>query len=215
MRGGITHSISASVLSRARSVAENCTAGFPHSLQALSHHLPLSGHYRSAPFALRKTAHDILKMADSSVTDPQVAADLKKKRTFRTFSYRGIELDKLLDLSNEEFVEVVHARARRRFQRGLKRKPMGLIKKLRKAKKEAAPNEKPAVVKTHLRDMIIVPEMIGSVVGIYNGKVFNSVEIKPEMVGHYLGEFSCTYRPVKHGRPGIGATHSSRFIPLK
>ena len=66
---------------------------------------------------------------------------------------------------------LVHARARRRFQRGLKRKPMGLIKKLRKAKKEAPPNEKPAVVKTHLRDMIIVPEMIGSVVGIYNGKV--------------------------------------------
>ena len=48
---------------------------------------------------------------------------------------------------------------------------MGLIKKLRKAKKEAPPNEKPAVVKTHLRNMIIVPEMIGSVVGIYNGKV--------------------------------------------
>lgn len=65
----------------------------------------------------------------------------------------------------------MHARARRRFQRGLKRRPMGLIKKLRKAKKEAPPNEKPAVVKTHLRDMIIVPEMIGSVVGIYNGKV--------------------------------------------
>ncbi|KAH9074725.1 ribosomal protein S19-domain-containing protein [Lactarius deliciosus] len=130
-------------------------------------------------------------MADSTVTDPQVAADLKKKRTFRTFSYRGIELDKLLDLSNEE---VVHARARRRFQRGLKRRPMGLIKKLRKAKKEALPNEKPTVVKTHLRDMIIVPEMIGSVVGIYNGKVFNSVEIKPEMV---------SYKPVKHGRPGV------------
>ena len=68
-------------------------------------------------------------------------------------------------------IQLVHARARRRFQRGLKRKPMGLIKKLRKAKKEAPPNEKPAVVKTHLRDMIIVPEMIGSVVGIYNGKV--------------------------------------------
>lgn len=68
-------------------------------------------------------------------------------------------------------MQLVHARARRRFQRGLKRRPMGLIKKLRKAKKEAPPNEKPAVVKTHLRDMIIVPEMIGSVVGIYNGKV--------------------------------------------
>ena len=70
----------------------------------------------------------------------------------------------------DHFMKLVHARARRRFQRGLKRKPMGLIKKLRKAKKEAPPNEKPAVVKTHLRDMIIVPEMIGSVVGIYNGK---------------------------------------------
>ncbi|KAH9924788.1 ribosomal protein S19-domain-containing protein, partial [Fomitopsis serialis] len=138
--------------------------------------------------------------ADSGVTDPALAAELKKKRTFRTFSYRGVELDKLLDLSNEE---IVHARARRRFQRGLKRKPMGLIKKLRKAKKEAPPNEKPAVVKTHLRNMIIVPEMIGSVVGIYNGKVFNSVEIKPEMTGHYLAEFSCSYRPVKHGRPGV------------
>lgn len=120
-------------------------------------------------------------------------------------------------------LQVVHARARRRFNRGLKRKPLGLIKKLRKAKKEAPPNEKPAVVKTHLRNMIIVPEMIGSVVGIYNGKVrtesdplyfwdpssprchqvFNSVEIKPEMTGHYLAEFSCSYKPVKHGRPGV------------
>jgi Ribosomal protein S19 len=109
--------------------------------------------------------------ADAEVTDPALAAELKKKRTFRTFSYRGVELEKLLDMSNDDFVELVHARARRRFQRGLKRKPMGLIKKLRKAKKEAPPNEKPVVVKTHLRDMIIVPEMIGSVIGIYNGKV--------------------------------------------
>ncbi|EUC59787.1 40s ribosomal protein S15 [Rhizoctonia solani AG-3 Rhs1AP] len=91
---------------------------------------------------------------------------------------------------------------------------MGLIKKLRKAKKEAPPNEKPAVVKTHLRDMIIVPEMIGSVVGIYNGKVFNSVEIKPEMTGHYLAEFSISYKPVKHGRPGIGATHCTFLLPF-
>jgi small subunit ribosomal protein S15e len=75
-------------------------------------------------------------------------------------------------------MDVFHCRARRRFQRGLKRKPMILIKKLRKAKKETLPNEKPAVVKTHLRDMIVVPEMIGSVIGIYNGKTFNQVEIK-------------------------------------
>lgn len=61
---------------------------------------------------------------------------------------------------------------------GLKRKPLALIKRLRKAKKEAPPMEKPACVKTHLRNMIIVPEMIGSVVGIHQGKTFNQVEIK-------------------------------------
>ncbi|KAF7727115.1 ribosomal protein S15 [Apophysomyces ossiformis] len=149
---------------------------------------------------------------------PCVPADqpqTQRKRTFRKFTYRGVDLDQLLDLSSEQFMELVHCRARRRFQRGLKRKPMGLIKKLRKAKKEAAADEKPATVKTHLRNMIIVPEMIGSVVGIHNGKTFNQVEIKPEMVGHYLAEFSITYKPVRHGRPGIGATHSSRFVPLK
>ncbi|KAI8473636.1 MAG: ribosomal protein S19-domain-containing protein [Monoraphidium minutum] len=138
-----------------------------------------------------------------------------KKRTFRKFSYRGVDLDQLLDMNTDELVDLLHARARRRFQRGLKRKPLALIKKLRKAKKDAPSGEKPEAVRTHLRNMIIVPEMIGSVVGVYNGKTFNQVEIKPEMVGHYLAEFSISYKPVKHGRPGIGATHSSRFIPLK
>lgn len=64
---------------------------------------------------------------------------------------------------------------------------MNLMRRLRKAKEEAVPIEKPDVVKTHLRNMIILPEMIGSMVGVYNGKTFNQVEIKPEMVGHYLG----------------------------
>lgn len=82
-------------------------------------------------------------------------------------------------------------------------------------KREAPAGEKPEPVRTHLRNMIIVPEMIGSIIGVYNGKTFNQVEIKPEMIGHYLAEFSISYKPVKHGRPGIGATHSSRFIPLK
>ena len=112
-------------------------------------------------------------------------------------------------------MDLMPARARRRFNRGLKGKYMRLIKKLRKSKKEAAQFEKPATVNTHLRDMIVVPEMIGSVVGVYNGKQFNVVEIKPEMVGTYLAEYSITYKPIRHGRPGIGATNSYRFIPLK
>ena len=103
---------------------------------------------------------------------------MKKKRTFRKYLYRGIDLDQLLDLSSEELMQIVHCRARRRFSRGLKRKPMALIKRLRKAKKEAPENEKPDAVKTHLRNMIVVPEMVGSVIGIYNGKAFNQVEIK-------------------------------------
>ncbi|CAG0897347.1 unnamed protein product, partial [Cyprideis torosa] len=151
-------------------------------------------------------------MADPSLAEQEA---LKKKRTFKKFSYRGVDLDQLLDMNDEKLVELFHCRARRRYRRGMKRKHIALLKRLRKAKKEAPPMEKPEVVKTHLRNMIIKPEMVGSVVGVYQGKTFNQVEIKPEMIGRYLGEFSITYKPVKHGRPGIGATHSSRFIPLK
>ena len=136
----------------------------------------------------------------------------KKTRTFRKFTYRGVDLDQLLDMSYEQLMQLYSER--QRLSRGLRRKQHSL-KRLRKAKKDAPPMEKPEVVKTHLRNMIILPEMVGSMVGVYNGKTFNQVEIKPEMIGHYLGEFSITYKPVKHGRPGIGATHSSRFIPLK
>ena len=108
----------------------------------------------------------------------QAAVELKKKRTFRKFTYRGVDLDQLLDMNNEQLMELFPCRVRRKISRGLKRKPMALIKKLRKKKKECPINEKPDVVKTHLRDMIIVPEMTGSVVGVYNGKTFNQVEIK-------------------------------------
>lgn len=92
-------------------------------------------------------------------------------------------MDQLLDMSMDQLLEMMDSRVRRRFRRGLKRKHMALLKKLRGAKKEASDMEKPAVVKTHLRNMVIVPEMVGSMVGVYNGKVFNSVEVKPEMTG--------------------------------
>uniref|UniRef100_A0A452GZU0 40S ribosomal protein S15 n=1 Tax=Gopherus agassizii TaxID=38772 RepID=A0A452GZU0_9SAUR len=115
-------------------------------------------------------------------------------------------------MSYEQLMQLYSARS---LKRSLRRKQHSLLKHLHKAKKETPPMEKPEVVKTHLHDMIILLEMVGSMVGIYNSKTFNQVEIKPKMIGHYPGKFSITYRPVKHGRPGIGATHSSRFIPLK
>lgn len=70
-------------------------------------------------------------------------------------------------------------------------------------------------VRTHLRDMIILPSMVGRTVKIHNGKEFISVEIQPDMIGHYLGEFALTRKEVKHGSAGLGATRSSKFIPLK
>lgn len=107
------------------------------------------------------------------------------------------------------------SRARRKLSRGLQQKSITFIKKLRYSKKNSNTKIKSNVVRTHMRDMIIVPEMIGTQIAIYNGKAFNQIEIKPDMIGHYTGEFSMTYKPVKHGKPGIGATSSSKFVPLK
>lgn len=151
---------------------------------------------------------------DSSVNSLSSKMILQSFKSLLILFHRGLELEKLLDLSHEELLQYVSARTRRRMQRGLKRKPMALIKKLRKAKEACGPLEKPAIIKTHLRDMIIVPEMIHSTVAVYNGKVFNVVDIKPEMVGTYLGEYSITYRPVRHGRPGL-SNAAQKFIPLK
>jgi len=139
----------------------------------------------------------------------------KKRRTFKKYTYRGVELDKLLDMSTEEVTNMMNSRKRRSFARGTPKKHTNLLNKLRKAKKNCKELEKPAIVKTHCRNMVIIPEMVGNICGVYNGKTFIQVEIKPEMIGHYLAEFSISYRPVAHGRPGIGATNSSRFIPLK
>ncbi|KAF7460824.1 Hypothetical predicted protein [Marmota monax] len=87
----------------------------------------------------------------------------------------------------------LYSACQQRLKRSLRRKQHSVLKRLRKAKKEAPPMEKPEVVKAHLRDMIILPEMVGSMVGVYNSKTFNQVE--PEMIGHYLGEFSITLSP--------------------
>jgi len=136
-----------------------------------------------------------------------------KRTPFRRFFFRGHEVHKLLDLTHAELMQLMSARVRRRFARG--HIPMNLLRKLRTAKKAAPEGEKPKVIKTHHRNMIILPEMVASIVGVYNGLNFTQVEIKPDMIGHYLGEFALSYKPVKHGRPGVGATGSSRFIPLK
>merc|ERR1711979_133742 len=123
---------------------------------------------------------------------------VKKRRTFKKFSYRGVELDNLLEMSTEEFTAMTNSRHRRSLRRGLKKKHANLIAKMNKEKLAVQGTmERPKPVKTHLRDIMILPQMVGNIIGIYNG------------------EYGITYKPVRHGRPGIGSTHSSRFIPLK
>lgn len=90
-----------------------------------------------------------------------------------------------------------------------------LYMKCKKAKKNTLPGDKPVPVKTHLRDAIIMPDMVGSNVAVHNGKTFNIVEVKFDMIGRYLGEFSLTYKHTKHGKAGVGATKGSAHTALK
>lgn len=132
----------------------------------------------------------------------------------REFIYRGYTLEQLQNMSMDEFINLLPSRQRRSLHRGLTPEQRAMLEKIRKAK-EAIRKGSNMIVKTHVRDMIILPEMVGLTLLVHNGKEFVSVEIKPEMTGHYLGEFAITNRPVKHGTPGIGASRSSMYVPLR
>lgn len=132
----------------------------------------------------------------------------------REFTYRGFTLDQLQEMSMDEFIMLLPSRQRRSLQRGLSLEQRTLLEKVRKAK-EAMRKGGNITIKTHARDMVILPEMVGLTIHVHNGKEFVPVEVKPEMIGHYLGEFAITNKPVKHGTPGIGASRSSMYVPLK
>ena len=132
----------------------------------------------------------------------------------REFTYRGHTIDELQSMSMDEFIRLLPSRQRRSLQRGLTREQRILLENIRRARKVMKEGQK-TVVKTHARDMVILPEMVGVTVLVHNGKEFTAVEITPGMIGHYLGEFAITNRPVKHGSPGIGASRSSMYVPLK
>ena len=132
----------------------------------------------------------------------------------KEFSYRGHSLASLTGMSMDEFINLLPSRQRRSLQRGLTPEQRILLEKLRVAK-EAKKEGKEVNLKTHVRDLIILPEMVGVKIQIHNGKEFVAVDIRPEMIGHYLGEFAITNKPVRHGTPGIGASRSSMYVPLK
>ena len=138
-----------------------------------------------------------------------------KRKPFKKQIYRGHELDALLDMNMETIVALMKSRAQRRYRHGMHGKYDRLIKKLRIAKKNAVVGEKPKGVRTHLRNAIIVPEMCGSIVDCYGGKYWNPIEVKADMIGTYLAEYSLTYKPIRHGKVGVGATRSSKFTSLR
>ena len=128
------------------------------------------------------------------------------------FTYRGYDLDELQDMDLDEVAELLPARQRRTILRGLSEEHQKLLDKADgKGDEETANNP----IRTHLRDMPILPEFVGLTFAVYTGQSFERVEIEPEMIGHYLGEFQLTRNSVEHGQAGIGATRSSKFVPLK
>jgi small subunit ribosomal protein S19 len=126
---------------------------------------------------------------------------VKKELTFR-----GKTVDELKQLSINEFAELVPSRARRSLKRGLTEDQKKLLEKVKKNDKN---------IRTHVRDMVILPEFVGHVIRIHNGKEYVPVTISEEMLGHFLGEFSLTRKKITHNAPGVGATRSSGAISVR
>ncbi|SDJ52165.1 SSU ribosomal protein S19P [Halovenus aranensis] len=128
------------------------------------------------------------------------------------FTYRGHTLEELQEMDVDEVAELLPARQRRTIDRGLSYEHEQLLDEAREIGEEESANNP---IRTHLRDMPILPEMVDVTFAVHNGQSFERVKVEPEMLGHFLGEFQLTRTSVEHGQAGIGATRSSKFVPLK
>jgi len=124
----------------------------------------------------------------------------------KIFTYRGKTVDELKKLSLSEFRELLPARQRRSLKRGFSDAQKSLLKRIRRGDEN---------IKTHCRNMVILPEMIGKTLLVFRGNSFEAVRVNEDMIGHYLGEFVLTRRTVQHSAPGIGATRSSASLSVK
>jgi len=124
----------------------------------------------------------------------------------KEFTFRGKPMDEIKKLSLQEFALLLNARQKRSLKRGLPDQHKTLLKKFEKNSKN---------IKTHCRDMVILPQMVDAIVRVHSGKEYVPITILPEMLGHYLGEFVMTRRKVGHHAPGIGATRSSASMSVK
>lgn len=129
----------------------------------------------------------------------------------KEFTYRGKTLEELRKLSVEDFAKLLPSRERRKIKRGFTEAEKRFLEKVKRFKE--GKRKKP--VKTHVRDMIILPDMIGMTIHIHKGKEFAPITLEPEMLGHRLGEFTMNRQKVAHSAPGIGATRSSASASVK
>ncbi|HET8719537.1 MAG TPA: 30S ribosomal protein S19 [Candidatus Nitrosotenuis sp.] len=129
----------------------------------------------------------------------------------KEFDFRGIPLEQLQSLSLEKQFELISSRARRSLTRGITDGKRKLIEEIKLGKEGKLKNP----IKTHMRDLIVLPSMVGVTVSVFSGKEFLPVTITPQMIGHYIGEYARTNKRVVHGAPGVGASRSSLYVPLK
>lgn len=116
-------------------------------------------------------------------------------------------MQEVLKMSLEDFAKLVPSRERRKITRGFTDAEKKLIERIKKSGDKAT--------KTHCRDMIILPEMIGKMIKVHTGKEWKLVQVQAEMLAHRLGEFAQTRGIVRHSAPGIGATRSSASLSVR
>ena len=133
----------------------------------------------------------------------------------REFKFRGYAPEQLQTLSIENLLPLLNARQRRSLDKRVSTYMTDDKRKLREKVKLARDGRLKGHLRTHVRDMIILPDMVGLTIHVHNGKEFVQINIKPEMIGHYLGEYAITNKRVQHGAPGVGSSRSSLYVPLK
>ncbi len=126
--------------------------------------------------------------------------------------WKGFDEEKIKTITPEELMKKLGSRERRTLNR-LKLNP-GLKKLMEKVRKIKKANPK-KMIKTRVREAIILPEWLGLTFGVYNGKEYRKVEIDIKKIGKRLGDFSHSTGRVLHSGPGVGATRGSKFVPLK
>ncbi|MBT3814097.1 30S ribosomal protein S19 [Candidatus Woesearchaeota archaeon] len=124
----------------------------------------------------------------------------------KELTWHGKSEQEVKEMDIKEFMKVIPTRQRRSLKRGFTDAQKALMKLI-----EADSQN----IKTHCRDLVIMPIMLGKMIKVYNGKDFFPVTVTLEMLGHYLGEFSQTRKSVTHSSAGVGATRSSKAVSAR